>query len=119
MLAARSRVDQVFDSVAIRIDGPRAWDEHLLLAWTSPTRARPTSPSCATARSTTARWRRPRGRHHLHLTRLALIGLVTGPLDLAAALGDGTVAVDGDPPVLGRLVGVARPRRPDFAIVTP
>jgi alkyl sulfatase BDS1-like metallo-beta-lactamase superfamily hydrolase len=26
-------VPQVFDSVAIRIDGPRAWDEHLLLSW--------------------------------------------------------------------------------------
>ena len=26
-------VAQVFDSVAVRIDGPRAWDEHLLIAW--------------------------------------------------------------------------------------
>ena len=26
-------VTQVFDSVAIRIDGPRAWDEHLTLSW--------------------------------------------------------------------------------------
>lgn len=26
-------VAQVFDSVAIRMDGPRAWDEYLVIAW--------------------------------------------------------------------------------------
>ena len=26
-------VPQVFDSIGIRIDGPRAWDEHLRIAW--------------------------------------------------------------------------------------
>ena len=26
-------VTQVFDSVAVRIDGPRAWDEHFRIAW--------------------------------------------------------------------------------------
>ena len=26
-------VDQVLDSIAVRVDGPRAWDEHLLIAW--------------------------------------------------------------------------------------
>jgi alkyl sulfatase BDS1-like metallo-beta-lactamase superfamily hydrolase len=27
-------VSQVFDSIAVRIDGPRAWDEHIVTAWT-------------------------------------------------------------------------------------
>ena len=53
------------------------------------------------------------------MTRPALIGLVTGTLDLAAALGDGTVTVDGDPAVLGRLVALLAPGDPNFAIVTP
>ncbi len=26
-------VAQVFDSIAIRIDGPKAWNEHLVLSW--------------------------------------------------------------------------------------
>jgi ubiquinone biosynthesis protein UbiJ len=53
------------------------------------------------------------------VARRSLIGLVTGTLDLAAALGDGTVAVDGDAAVLGRLVALLAPVDPDFAIVTP
>ena len=40
-------------------------------------------------------------------------------LDLAAALGDGSVTVDGDPAELGSLVVLLAPVDPDFAIVTP
>ena len=32
MISALS-VEQLFDSIAIRIDGPRAWDEHLAIDW--------------------------------------------------------------------------------------
>lgn len=53
------------------------------------------------------------------LARRALIGLVTGSLDLQAALGDGTVTVEGDPTVLGRLVALLAPVDPAFDIVTP
>lgn len=53
------------------------------------------------------------------LTRLALIGAVSGTLDVGAALGDGTIVVDGDPEILGRLVGLLAPVDPDFDIVTP
>ena len=43
---------------------------------------------------------------------------MTGTLDLANALGDGTVSVDGDPAALGRLVALVAPVNPDFNIVT-
>ena len=26
-------IDQLFDSIAIRVNGPRAWDEHLSVDW--------------------------------------------------------------------------------------
>jgi len=110
---------QVFDSIAIRIDGPKAWDEHLTLSWvitddgdTYVTELRngvmnhrpsPTVPGTTT----------------FSLPRLALIGLVTGALDLGAALADGTVAIAGDASDLGRLVGLLAPVDPNFAIVTP
>ena len=32
-LMAALTVDQVFDSIAIRVDGPKAWDEHVVLSW--------------------------------------------------------------------------------------
>lgn len=50
-------------------------------------------------------------------TRQALIGLVTGQVELEAAIGDGTV--DGDPQVLGRVVALLAAFARGFAIVTP
>ena len=32
-MAGALTVDQLFDSLAIRVDGPRAWDEHLAIDW--------------------------------------------------------------------------------------
>ena len=113
-------VDQVLDSIAIRIDGPKAWDEHMVLSWVVTD----------VATTYVAELRNGTLHHHVvdapapdgttfTLTRPALIGLVTGTLDLAAALADGTVAVDGDPSVLARLVGLLAPVDRNFAIVTP
>jgi hypothetical protein len=53
------------------------------------------------------------------LTPSALIGLVTGTIDLTTATTEGTVAVEGGPEDLQRLVGLLAPVDPDFAIVTP
>lgn len=61
----------------------------------------------------------PSGSTVFTLTRRTLIGALTGQLDAAAALADGTIAVTGDPTVVGRLVEVLAPVDPDFAIVTP
>jgi len=106
--------------VAIRIDGPRAWDESLLVAWRITDEA-----------ITYLMELRNGALHHLvtddvpaeattiSLTRRSMVGLVTGSLDLTAALGDGTVEVDGDPGVLGRLVALVAPVNPAFDIVVP
>ena len=113
-------VSQVFDSIAVRIDGPRAWDEYLRVAWR------------ITDEDTTYLIELRNGAlHHrtvadapddvttFALTRLSLIGLVTGTLELGTAMADGTVAIDGDPAVLGRLVALLAPVDPDFNIVIP
>jgi len=113
-------VPQVFDSIAVRIDGPRAWDEHLRIAW-----------NCTDENTLYITELRNGALHHqtvtaapddvttFTLTRIALIGLVTGTLDITAAVGDGTVTIEGDPTVLGRLVALLAPVDPDFNIVTP
>jgi alkyl sulfatase BDS1-like metallo-beta-lactamase superfamily hydrolase len=61
----------------------------------------------------------PTGSSTFTLTRLTLIGLVTGTVDLAAGIADGTVRVDGDPAALQRLVHLLAPVDPNFPIVTP
>ena len=113
-------VPQVFDSIAIRVDGPRAWDHHLVLSWvitdqdtTYVTELRNGALNHRTVDTPLA------GSTTFTLTRASLIGLVTGTLDLPTAIADGGVGLDGDPADLGVLVGLLAPIDSDFAIVTP
>jgi alkyl sulfatase BDS1-like metallo-beta-lactamase superfamily hydrolase len=119
-LMAALTVSQVFDSIAIRIDGPRAWDERLAISWvisdedvTFVTELRNGALNHRTVDAP-----KP-GSTTFTLSRPALIGLVAGTLQLAAAIAEGAVRVDGDPGVLGQLVSMLAPVDPDFAIVTP
>ncbi|EME50941.1 alkyl/aryl-sulfatase [Rhodococcus ruber BKS 20-38] len=113
-------VPQLFDSLAVRVDGPRAWDLQLVITWvltdlgaTYITELRHGVLNHRTVPEP------PPGSTVFTLTRRTLIGALTGQLDAAAALADGTIAVTGDPTVVGRLVEVLAPVDPDFAIVTP
>ncbi len=113
-------VSQVFDSIAVRVDGPMAWDQHVLIAW----RILDEDTTYVTELRNGALHHRtvgaaPGAVTTFTLTRRSLIGLVTGTLDIASALGDGTVTVDGDPAVLAQLVAVLAPVDPNFDIVTP
>lgn len=113
-------VPQLFDSLAVRVDGPRAWDLQLVITWvltdlgtTYLTELRHGVLNHRTVPGP------PPDSTVFTLTRRALIGALTGQLDAAAALADGTIAVTGDPTVVARLVEVLAPVDPDFAIVTP
>ena len=113
-------VPQVFDSLAVRIDGPANWDLHLVIAWritdvdaTYVTELRNGVMHHRTTRAV------PEGVTTFSLSRHALIGLVMGTLDLSGAVAEGTVAVDGEPGVLTQLVAALAPVDPDFSIVTP
>ncbi len=117
-VVARLTMDQIFDSIAIRVDGPRAWDQTIVLNWDVSgeswvTRlengvfvhgAEPPNPAADASLSF------DRGA----LDRL-LLGLATPP-DL---LGTGELQVDGDLAKLGALFAVLEEPDPDFAIVTP
>lgn len=113
-------VSQVLDSVAIRIDGPRAWDVHLRIALRISDE---TVTYLAELRNGVLHHRTvadaPDGLPTFTLTREQLVGVITGTVDLAAAIADGTVVVDGDPTVLGGLVDLVAPVDPNFNIVTP
>ena len=113
-------VPQVFDSVGIRVDGPRAWDAHLRIAWvitdTGTIHVIELRNGVLNHRAVDAA---PADTTTFTLTRPVLIGLVTGALDLTSALADATVAVEGDPAALGELVALLAPVDPDFAIITP
>ena len=107
-------VDQLFDSVAIRIDGPKAWDAQLAIDWvftdlghTYRTELRhgvliqDVDPKQGTADLT------------LTLTKSDLLGLLGGTRGLEG------LSTEGDPAVVATLLGVLDPPTPGFAIVTP
>ena len=113
-------VEQVFGAIATRIDGPRAWDAHLVVNWVITDEG---ATHITELRNGVLIQRRAvapvADATTFTLTRAALIGAITGTLDVVAALGDGTVQCAGDPGVLGTLVGLVDRVDPDFAIVTP
>jgi linear primary-alkylsulfatase len=118
-LMAALSATQVFDSIAIRIDGPRAWDHHLTLSWVVTDEGATYVTELRNGVLNHRRADAPAPGTHLTLSRPALIGLVTGTLDAAQAAADGTLTIDGDPGDIQLLVSLLAPVDPDFAIVTP
>lgn len=119
MLGALS-VEQILSAVAIRIDGPKAWDHHLKISFEITDEGafynaelrngafihqRATSPSP--------------GATLLRLARTTLIAMLTQQLDLQAALADGSLVIEGDAGILVTLVSCTSPHDPNFAVVTP
>ncbi len=113
-------IGQIFDSLAIRVDGPRAWDLHLVISWifTDVNVTYVTELRNGALNHRTASAPHPDATTFT-LTRATLGGLVTGAVSLPDALAAGTVSVDGDPMVLGTLVSVLADVDRAFAIVTP
>ena len=111
--AGALELEQLFDSVALRIDGPRAWDEHLAIDWIFSDLGRtirttltngvlsqtPDPPADAVDLTIT-----------LTKTRLFDV-LLQGELD--------GVDLDGDPTVIARLQALLDRPEPSFPIVTP
>ena len=113
-------VEQILSSVAIRIDGPKAWNEHLVLSFVisdeDQTYVFELRNGTANHRATAAP---APGSTTLTLPRRVLIGLMVGQVEFAGAVADGTITVDGDPADLGRLIAFIARNDPAFAIVTP
>jgi alkyl sulfatase BDS1-like metallo-beta-lactamase superfamily hydrolase len=118
-MASALSVEQIFGAVAVRIDGPKAWDQHLVINWylTDQDRTYVTELRNGTLNH---RWADPvPDRPTLSLTRVNLIWLILGRLDVGQALADGTIAIDGDAGAMGTLVGLVAPVDPSFEIVLP
>lgn len=113
-MAAALSVEQLFDSVAIRVDGPRAAGERIVVHWTF-------SDSGTTLRTTLSNGaliQTPEPRTEvdadlsLTLTKQQLLGLLGGH-------GLDGIEHHGDATVLGRLLSLLDTPDPAFPIVTP
>ncbi|MFG1997066.1 alkyl/aryl-sulfatase [Actinoplanes sp. NPDC048988] len=106
-------VEQLFDSIAIRLNGPRAWSSSLTIDW----RFTDLGAAYRTTLSNGALIHWPAepaagADLRLTLTKAQLIGILAGQ-------GIEGVATEGDPKVLQVLVELLDDPDPAFAIVTP
>ncbi|MGX4734483.1 alkyl/aryl-sulfatase [Kitasatospora griseola] len=111
-MAAALSVEQVFDSLAIRVNGPKAWDHSLTVLWRFTDLDRTYRTSL---------------RNGVLVHRSAADGsadltlVLTEPQLMGLLIGHGLDGIDhtGDPTVLTTLMSVLDEPDPGFAIVTP
>jgi alkyl sulfatase BDS1-like metallo-beta-lactamase superfamily hydrolase len=117
---ARLSVGQLLDAMAIRLDGPRAWDRSLRIGWVVTD---PDEEHAITVRNGVLS-HRP-GRHDpaadatLVIERDALNRLLLKTADIGELAAGGQLRVEGDGEKLGELLGLLDEPDPGFAIVTP
>jgi alkyl sulfatase BDS1-like metallo-beta-lactamase superfamily hydrolase len=119
-IVANLAVSQLLDAMAIRLDGPRAWDAELRVDWVI---ADPDEEHALTVRNGVLRHRS--GRHEpiadatLLVDREALNQLLLKTADIAALAESGRLRIEGDGEKIGELLGLLDEPDPGFAIVTP
>ena len=119
-ILAELSVEQILDAMAIRLDGPRAWDVRLAINWevTDPDEIHLVEVENGVLNHRADR-RRPEADATLIVEREALNELLAKTADLAALLESGRLRIEGDPAKVGELLGLLDEPDPGFAIVTP
>ncbi|MGW7489076.1 alkyl/aryl-sulfatase [Streptomyces sp. NPDC054786] len=133
-LLAALTPEQIFQSMAVRINGPRAGDQRLLLRWEIA--APPAGTDGADGLATPETWTlllsngaltpmpgdAPRGeKPHatLRLARTTLNAVLSGATTFPEEIAAGTVTLDGDPQALLTFSALLDKPDPAFPIVTP
>ncbi|MDJ0398337.1 MULTISPECIES: alkyl/aryl-sulfatase [Rhodococcus] len=114
-------IDQIFDALALRVDGPRAWSTTLTIDWnfTDENSVHRTRLCNGLLVHFDTDGSLPAPDTTITLTRSLLIAVLLGGADPASLVADGSITVDGADGVLAMLVSVLDEPDPDFAIVTP
>jgi alkyl sulfatase BDS1-like metallo-beta-lactamase superfamily hydrolase len=112
--------EQLFDALAIQIDGPHAGDRTITFHWRYTDTAEEYS---LTLRHGVLTHRPGTPAGHIDATvsvaRSALNEFVAGSATLHELVASGRLAVEGDKSKLGELLELLDPPDPNFAIVTP
>ncbi|MEU7767706.1 alkyl sulfatase dimerization domain-containing protein [Nocardia sp. NPDC049190] len=116
-------VEQIFDAMALRVDGPKAWDQRVLVDWILSDENRTHRLELRNGRLThfevTDSMALPEPDAAFTLTKATLIRVLLAGDDFGVAVAAGDIAAEGDVSTLVELVGVFDAPDPDFAIVTP
>ncbi|MBF4998805.1 SCP2 sterol-binding domain-containing protein, partial [Nocardia sp. BSTN01] len=120
-IAAALTVEQLFDAIALRIDGPKAWSADITIDWTISDLdlVHRTQLRNGVLVHYDVRADMPAPDVTFTLSDADLHGALLGAKDMQQLITDGAVTVDGDVSKLIELVGYLDAPDPDFAIVTP
>jgi alkyl sulfatase BDS1-like metallo-beta-lactamase superfamily hydrolase len=111
-MASALTIDQVFDSIAIRVNGPKAWDKQITIDWTFTDLKEQKRLTLSNGVLIHSKPDDTPADLHLTLTKAQLLGL------LATQKIEG-IQASGDQHALAGLLGVLDSSDPEFAIVTP
>jgi alkyl sulfatase BDS1-like metallo-beta-lactamase superfamily hydrolase len=112
--------EQLFDALAIQIDGPRAGDRRITLHWRFTDTGEEYSVTLQHGVLTHRRGT-PRGEIDavVSVGRSALDEVVGGSASPGQLIASGRLGIEGDQAKFGELLGLLDPPDPGFAIVTP
>ncbi len=122
-LSAALPVEMVFDALAVRVDGPRAWNRRMIVDWRIRDEHR--THRTELRNGVLVHYDLPPGFSgpgpdtSFDLTRATLLRVLLGGGDFAAAVRAGDIRVTGDPAVLAQLKELLDAPNRDFPIVTP
>jgi alkyl sulfatase BDS1-like metallo-beta-lactamase superfamily hydrolase len=114
-------LDQLFDALAIRVDGPRSWDADICVRWNVKDRE-PITVRLRNGVLTHVTGIGPAAREpdvEVALDEDALRALLLGEAPVSGLVEQGRAKADGDLTKVDELLGHLGEPDPDFAIVTP
>ena len=113
-------IEQLWDAMGARLDGPRAWDSEIVIAWHFTDVGERWTVSVRNGVLSTLAGHLAEDAHAtLTLTRVAFDAILLGEGDLGELFAGGAISIEGDGAKLGELLGLLDEGDPSFAIVTP
>jgi alkyl sulfatase BDS1-like metallo-beta-lactamase superfamily hydrolase len=117
-IISRLSLDQLFDAMAIRLDGPRAWGKRIVVDWVIG------GESWVMTLDNGVLGHRPGGPEAdgevtVRLERETFDGILLQTKNPVEEMTEGRIEIEGDGAKLGELLGLLDQPDRDFAIVTP
>ncbi len=113
-------LDQVFEAMAVRVDGPAAFDKRIVVNWEFPDVGEHYAVTLENAVLTHVAGKQAADADvTIALDRTLLGQILTKQADLEQAFATGSIRIEGDGAKLGELLGLLEEPDPGFAIVTP
>ncbi len=114
-------IEQLWDAMGSRLDGPRAWNADILIAWRFIDVEESWAVSVANGALTAIEGPHPQRDPHatVTLTRAVFDAIVLKEGDPAQLFASGQISVAGDPAKLGEMLALLDEGDSAFAVVTP